>query len=135
MRIKLLLLPIFLFLFTANSFSQDYINTSTEWNIYERCIKAQIHETYSNIHVIDEVSINDTSYYHLERVLYDSIFWPGDIITLDTFILDFGYIREQDKRFFYKWEVEAEEVLLYDFNLEIGDTIPEDFFGEKKGRF
>jgi hypothetical protein len=36
----------------------------------------------------------------------------------------FGYLRSENRQMFYRWAIEVEEQMLYDFNLSIGDTLP-----------
>lgn len=59
----------------------------------------------------------------ISRMYYDN--YPPDYCSGSEFYsYQYGYLRSENRQMFYREVPQAQETLLYDFNLAVGDTLP-----------
>lgn len=123
---KLILFFTFLIL-TLIGYNQNYIplvDTNSVWNITWNCYKPPPYPCYSDYYkyrISGDTIYNDTLYQRLYRI--DMSVYCSSIIQDSIFI---GGIREDvsSKKIYFIENTSWGEYLLYDFKLEIGDTVP-----------
>lgn len=120
-----------LFLFSFVVKSQNYVPFPTEnvnWNVYYRgtCNEMEPVDTILLRYALHgDTTINDVVY---NKLCLES----GD--TANPIIQPIGGIREEDRKIYYRGQdilggSQEEELLLYDFTVQIGDTIKHDSYG------
>lgn len=94
--------------------AQDFVTPGNQWNI-------AVYPTFSPNTSSYSVRIGEDTL--VNSVLYNKLYYTHD--TLNTnWAFSYSYVREDTtKKVFYK-DGNANEVLLYDFNLDINDTFP-----------
>ena len=108
---KKLITCFILLLMISTSFSQGFVKKGKQWNILE---EMNFGPTLTTIYRIgDDTTVNDLNY---KKVWYcqDSSFSDAAL---------FGLIREENERIFFVDNNSNSEHLLYDFNIETGDTV------------
>ncbi|WP_306639700.1 hypothetical protein [Sanyastnella coralliicola] len=130
MRLFLSLLVLSL---TISAPAQEYVpfistaDSSDSWTEVNSCSDFQCFTTYTHGYTIDgDTVLNGVTYAKLMSL---SVTIQGAVssewCTIDTssYYYYYGGIREEDKRIYLKRTFE-EEYIVYDFNLNIGDTVP-----------
>ncbi len=120
MGIKNFLSIIICTFFVINGFTQNITDEGNQWNILTVGMQGS---TISHSIKID----GDTT---LDNVTYKKVFYSSDSLNTSWQLIP-QFIREEPntKKVFLK-EFNQEEVLMYDFNLEVGDTFNiEDLWG------
>ena len=115
----LFLILIMLFLKIDFLKAQSYIpllDSAKQWNVTENYYAARTKTIFLTI------SSNDTL---INNILYNKIIWQDGLLHNNDI---FGFIREDttNKRVYGIKQGETEEFLMYDFSLEVGDTIESD---------
>ena len=132
---KKLLNLIVLFLCILNVFAQKYVSFPTknaQWKIYhsfyDESYMAFPQESFETIAIQGDTLISGKNY----SKLYDI-----DVENLGDISLNYlGAIREESKRIYYTGELcqwmDLEEILIYDFNLKVGDLFEIPMIGNSR---
>ena len=128
---KKLVLTTILLAFALGGIAQTYYplvqeaNTRQKWNVVSISAVNWPNNYYTEIQ-----SIRD--YITLDGVDYRLV-WKEDVYDSKRIA---GAVREEDKRVYFRRKIEQnyqDEVLLYDFNLTVGDTVNVNWFDQKLG--
>lgn len=120
-----------LFLFTLNVFSQNYVNQTARWKQYQSWYGfGQSSLNNTEYYFNGDTTINGIYYYKMWTDLesnfttytYDSLGNPVTNTVTNTSTGLAGYFREQNKKF-YLIAYSNPEVMLYDFDVAIGDYL------------
>jgi hypothetical protein len=113
----------------AQSYTPFYIDSST-WIMYEvhPVIGPEDGHSYWMNYTLEDTLISDTTYAILARRNLCSLFPDQNgtlhhIENLNTSEMRFGGIREANKKVYVRYFDTGEEILLYDFDVEAGDTV------------
>jgi len=106
---KKLLFTLLLVAVTASLYSQNFVNPGKQWNVRQ---EVNFGVTHTEIYKIG----NDTV---LNGITYKTFRSTEDSLTNTWYVI--GYIREDSNRVYYKNYTESEG-LLYDFNLQVGES-------------
>ncbi len=127
---KLLLLLFFSLFSYVYTIAQvpDYFADEPEWNQYKFCANGGCFQDFTFIHYLNgDSTINSISYrkvYSRGYVINDNVdpWTPG--CTGTHFFDEFDGLIRQDGMSIYKWDG-TRDTLLYDFDVSIGDTLPQ----------
>ncbi len=134
---KLLLLLIPTFFLTETNAQDEYhplLDTSAIWN-FERVIECEYYTPYYHFNysllIEEDTIINDVEYHQLKRPAFEfstPAWFDGVVEDCGPNPMETGYIgalRENiiERRVYFLAAGETEESLLYDFSLEVGDTL------------
>jgi hypothetical protein len=111
----------------------DYLEYNPVWHVRSICsygYPCVVTSNY-NYYLNGDTTINDLDYKILVQAGLSEFSWfanppvgagcsGSDVIEN----IPLGFLRTEDKKMFFLPSVESQEVLLYDFNLEIGSTLP-----------
>jgi hypothetical protein len=127
-------LIVFLFFFSKNSQSQinHYFENNPVWQISSMCavglpcIKNEVHNYYTD----GDTTLNSLVYKKIYRKGQGYYSWnstppagcSGSFYYIDT--VPSCFLRSADKKIYFRQPNDTSEYLLYDFNLEVGDTLP-----------
>lgn len=118
---KTLMSLVFVFGFNISLvFGQGFISMDKEWRMDFQNYNWQTEEWvhyYSNYKFLDSLEFNGYKYYELFQASEP-----------DFTFQSCGFYREESKRVYYTFRSDQEEQLLYDFSVEVGDTM---FSGER----
>ncbi|GAB5418067.1 MAG: hypothetical protein Crog4KO_31470 [Crocinitomicaceae bacterium] len=112
----------------ANAQAPDYFADEPEWNQYKFCSYFQCFKYITFIHYLNgDSTINSISYrkvYSRGYLINDNIdpWTPG--CTGTHFFDEFDGLIRQDSMSIYTWDG-TRDTLLYDFDLSVGDTLPQ----------
>lgn len=141
MKIIVVTFNLSLLLLTNNVFAQgDYFVDEMVWRMYSSCRYMDNHckkTTYYNYYIKGDTIINNRIYKKLYTKGFGDYSWwnpqPPPQFCVGTFyyndsIAPIGFIRDSAKLVFYlePFAVTPEE-LIYDFNLQVGDSLPVSF--------
>ena len=70
---------------------------------------------------ISGTTIIDDKEYH--NLYMESFNWWGGQVNSTTASVSWGYIREENRRVYIRESIDREELLIYDFGIQVGDTI------------
>ncbi len=127
---KKLVLTTILLVFALGGIAQTYYpliqeaNTRQKWNV----VYIASNENYPNDYFTEIQSIRDNI--NLDGVDYKLV-WTESVYDSKRIA---GAVREEDKRVYFRKKIEQnyqDEVLLYDFNLTVGDTVTVNWMGQQ----
>lgn len=108
------------------SYTQGYLDTSSVWYEVGGYFNGvnETHSLYCKLTISGDTLINNKNYYKLHSTGVDSVynFQTGNHYTLPI-NQHFASIREDSSKFYHVGSGFTTERLLYDFNLNVGDTI------------
>ena len=116
----------FLLLFSATVYAQTYLNLTSTWTESSAsCCCVGTCDILDVTHtLIGDTVINGKTYYKVYTSGTHSIrdLWLDSIVLVEPFIGQMEYIREEQKQFLQYRTSSQTEVILADFDLEVGDT-------------
>lgn len=126
---KTLNITVIFFLFLQISFAQDYVPFPMKdavWNFttFPYGIESKLSKYTNGDSIINNIIY--TKIYQNSKICY-----PPTGNCESKYGEKFGYIREENKRIYLKLDGKSEFVI-YDFNLKVGDTLPENIYNNKK---
>jgi len=125
-------------------FSQtSYFQGNPVWKLYQDCYATDVvhHRSMYNYYVNGDTLIGSRSYYKVFKKGHD---WDYDSLTTGVHTWNHyfyndstnavAYVRDSLKKVFIRKLSDTTELLLYDFNLAIGDTLPVTAVNSDTGR-
>jgi hypothetical protein len=102
----------FAFFFAQAQMSSDFLNSGKVWNYVYDCLMPDYQPIYYNMMVSNDTVINNANYGKILYKLQSTTDWKLA-----------GYIRQAGQKVFFLDSALTNEGIIYDFGLEIGDTI------------
>lgn len=119
--IAIIIFSSFTHLLLAENASRFPINSTSEWRINYEIMEDTIHldgNEIFRIYVKDDTLINSKTYFKLYKSGYA---YYNPIFTFDNVYI--GAIRDENNKYYFIEKNNTSENLLYDFDIETGDTI------------